>query len=105
MAVALSLLMRPKRLYLVGHDLVCIENRSHSSYSEEAASTSHVRDTSNASNTIHRPLQMVCNDGKKRDSTLFWSGCRMDIETLIAQGPKPAPEIINLSSMGAVIAC
>lgn len=84
-AVAVACALKPERVVLMGHDLVMQGETSHATAAGMVPAVAHVRDVVNEHNTYHRPAELRCHDGKYRPSTLFWSGCRTDIETIISQ--------------------
>ncbi len=112
LAVMVSALMRPMHLLLVGHDLCEIGSSSHAAAAESAAHVSHVHDVQNPSNTYHRRSFVRCYDGLDRISTLFWQGCRADIEAILARVSFPVYAMCdqgarirgaNLSSSSVVV--
>jgi len=101
LAVLVSMLLDPARIVLVGHDLCEIDGESHANRSETLSKELHQVDLANPGNTYHRRRWMTCNDGEWRPSTLFWEGCRRDIESMLASRPCP---VHQTSMKGAEIA-
>lgn len=102
LAVLVTAIMRPQRAILVGHDLCEIDSISHANQAESLSSSAHVADLANPGNTYHRRVTVECMDGALRPSTLFWQGCRSDIEAMV-HAPY-AGEWFQASERGAKIA-
>jgi hypothetical protein len=100
LAAQISVLMKPARIILVGHDLCEIGQASHAGAAESLSSTAHQADLANPGNTYHRRAVVACVDGQTRPSTMFWRGCLADLAAILRHSHA---ECWNASPHGALI--